>query len=153
MKFSLSEVINMATDMSKSNDRRREVLLKNDSVGLRKILDLACNYYNRWDLPEGDPPYKPSEFSDSQNMLLQHLRRLPMFMKTDGPPIVKDKRRREQLFIELLESIHEDDAKLLLACKSGELRNKLNKTFINNTFPGLIWAPAPYEDKESSTSE
>ncbi len=147
MKFSLAEVINMATDMSKSAEKRKEILIRNDSIGLRKILDLACNWYDKWDLPEGDPPYKPSDFPDSQNMLFQQLRKIPMFLKTGPIPTIGNQYRREQLFVELLETVRADDAQLILDCKSGALRNKLNKTFINNIFPNLIWAAAPYEDR------
>lgn len=68
-----------------------------------------------WELPDGDPPYKKSE-ADVPAMLHQEARRLYLFWKNGNPNL--SPMRRETLFINLLESLNDDDAKLILACKA-----------------------------------
>lgn len=70
-------------------------------------------------LPEGEPPYK------SNGALSQHVtkgafwqicRKLDIFLREDLTPL-----KREQQFITALESISEEDAKILLAVKDQTL--------------------------------
>ena len=68
----------------------------------------------KWALPEGVPPYRKSEV-DVPAMLHQEARRLYLFWE-GGNPNLKPA-RREQLFINLLESLNQDDAELILAAK------------------------------------
>lgn len=74
-----------------------------------------------WVLPEGVPPYKPymGKAGTSPTDLLKAILRgrLEYFKKTKPVPSMK----REELFIRLLEAIHADEAKVLLAVKDQEL--------------------------------
>jgi hypothetical protein len=74
-------------------------------------------------LPEGDPPYKPdaAPMGMSPAVFRQELQRLYIFCRKDLTPI-----KREQLFISLLESIHPDEAKVMIAVKDQKL-DKLYK--------------------------
>lgn len=74
-------------------------------------------------LPEGDPPYKPdtAPMGMSPAVFRQELQRLYVFCRKDLTPI-----KREQLFISLLESIHPDEAKVMIAVKDQKL-DKLYK--------------------------
>jgi hypothetical protein len=74
-------------------------------------------------LPEGEPPYKPdaAPMGMSPAVFRQELQRLYIFCRKDLTPI-----KREQLFISLLESIHPDEAKVMIAVKDQKL-DKLYK--------------------------
>lgn len=95
---------------------------KND-VALKMLLEYAYLPEKKFDLPEGDPPYKPDDapIGMSPANLRMEMKRLYIFKREDLKPL-----RREQLFINLLESVHPDEAKLLLAVKEQKL-NKLYK--------------------------
>lgn len=95
---------------------------KND-VALKILLEYAYLPEKKFDLPEGDPPYKPDDapIGMSPANLRMEIKRLYIFKREDLKPL-----RREQLFINLLESVHPDEAKLLLAVKEQKL-NKLYK--------------------------
>lgn len=95
---------------------------KND-VALKMLLEYAYLPEKKFDLPEGDPPYKPDDapIGMSPANLRMEIKRLYIFKREDLKPL-----RREQLFINLLESVHPDEAKLLLAVKEQKL-NKLYK--------------------------
>jgi len=94
----------------------------------------------KWLLPEGDPPYKPLDSStDMQGRLESELRRFHLFIEgnTDTQRNLKQT-RREALFIDLLESIDPDDAKLVLGMKNGKLPYKgITKKMVAETFPKL----------------
>lgn len=95
---------------------------KND-VALKILFEYAYLPEKKFDLPEGDPPYKPDDapIGMSPANLRMEMKRLYIFKREDLKPL-----RREQLFINLLESVHPDEAKLLLAVKEQKL-NKLYK--------------------------
>jgi hypothetical protein len=64
-------------------------------------------------------------------------RRLYLFLKGGNPNITK--LRREALYIELLESVHPEDAKMLIAAKSKKLPYKgINAKLVKEAFPGLL---------------
>lgn len=69
-------------------------------------------------LPDGDPPYKQdaAPIGMTPAILKQELRRLYVFCRQDLPAI-----RRETLFVQLLESVHPSEAKVLLAIKDQDL--------------------------------
>ena len=74
---------------------------------------------------------------DQQNILYSEYRRLYLFTKNGNPNLKQI--RRESLFIELLESVDKDDAKLLLHMKDKNLPYPgVTKDIINKAFPGLI---------------
>jgi hypothetical protein len=68
------------------------------------------------DLPSGEPPYKPAtqeQSSDLEERLYSEWKKMYLFFP--GNNIAKV--RREQLFIQYLEGLHPEDAKLILAMK------------------------------------
>ena len=69
-------------------------------------------------LPDGDPPYKldTAPIGMTPGTFKQELRRLYVFCRKDLPAI-----RRESLFVQLLESVHPSEAKVLLAIKDQNL--------------------------------
>lgn len=100
------------------------------------IANLALNPKVNWLLPEGNPPYKPCEF-DAEGRFLSEIRRLYLFLEGGNNNLEQTK--REQLFIDILESVDPDDAKLLLAMKDKKMPFKsINKTLIKKAFPN-IW--------------
>jgi hypothetical protein len=78
-------------------------------------------------LPDGEPPYKPS--SEPLGMtpvnLLTELRRFYVFCRSDLKQL-----QREAMFVGLLEGLHADEVKLMMAVKDQTLHKlypKLNK--------------------------
>lgn len=87
-------------------------------------------------LPEGTPPYKPSDFEDP-SAIYREDRRLYLFVEGGNPNL--NPLRREMLFIEVLETVHPDDAKLLLAVKDKTLPYKsITEKLVKEAFPKLL---------------
>jgi hypothetical protein len=118
---------------------KAEVLKKYSSPQLKTVLGYTYDPNVTWLLPEGDPPYTPASAIDGENVFKAEMRRLYLFVKgpTDAQKNLKPM-RREKLFIEMLESIHPDDAKVLLAMKNRRLPYKgLTRSLVELAFPSL----------------
>jgi hypothetical protein len=88
------------------------------SGALRILFEHAFKPEKKFLLPETDPPYKADihPIGMAPTTLLHESKRLYVFTRAD-----LTKLKREGLFIDLLESIDKNDAKVLLAVKNQEL--------------------------------
>ena len=120
-------------------DEKKEVLLKYANNGaFREILKYAFDPNIKFLLPPGNPPYN-SVVDESENptYLYGLLRKLYLFVE-GGNPNLKPA-RREYLFIELLESVHDQEAQLLLQIKDKKIKCRgLTYKLVKETFPELI---------------
>lgn len=98
-----------------------------ENAALKFIFQYAFIPEQKFDLPDGEPPYKKDAgpMGMSPGNLLQETKRLYIFTRAKE----LNKIRKEQLFIQLLENIHPSEAKLMLAVKD----QKLNKLYKNVT--------------------
>ena len=136
MKLGISEILRMAND-AQDEHARLHILRMNDSPTLRNMLNLALNKNVIWQLPDGIPPYKPNDLVDQQHRLYTEMRKMYLFIE-GGSPNLKQL-RRETLFIELLESLDPEDAKLVIAAKDKNFPySNITIELINTAFPGLI---------------
>lgn len=81
-------------------------------------------------LPEGDPPFKPdtAPMGMTPAVLRHEMTKLYVFCREDLKPL-----KREQLFINLLESVHPIEAKILIAIKDrnlDKLYKKINRKLV-----------------------
>lgn len=138
MRLSISEILKKA-DVLPVEDCIK-FLQANNSAPLQEILKNAFDATVEFILPEGAPPYKENPYPGQETRLYSETRRLYIFKKGQAPNLKAIK--REQLFIEILESIHPDDAKLLIAMKDKKLSLRLiDAEVVNRAFPGLIVTP------------
>lgn len=131
------EVLEMVDKASTKQDKM-DILKNNDSMVLRNVLIGTFDDAIEWNLPEGDPPYTPSEEHNAPTFLSKQLSQLVYFIKGNkGDNLTKLK--RETMFIRLLESIHPKDAKIVLAMVAKKLPVKgLTKAMVKEVFPNLI---------------
>ena len=136
MKLSVSEILKNASAI-KSDDHRIAYLKANYSIALETILRGAFDPRIKWQLPEGAPPYKPNSIVDQQHVLFTECRRMYLFIEGGHPDLKQN--RREQLFVELLEMLDPEDAKLLLAVKEKHLPYPgITPELIRKGFPGVL---------------
>lgn len=136
---SIHEILKEANAISNVDERIAFMHLHNSSA-LQTILKCCYDSTVEWLLPEGDPEYKPSQLHESQGMLRNNtvLRKFKIFIKNNGYDDLP-KIKRENIFIQLLETIDKDDAKIVLAAKNRKLPfRKINKAFVRKCFPDLL---------------
>ena len=110
---------------AKDKPKKIEVLRQYDSPGMRMILKGAFDPKIEWDLPPGVPPYIANEApAGTEHTFLEvEAKRLYNFAKGGNDQL--NKIRKETLFIQMLEGLHADEAKVLI-----DIKNKsLNKTY------------------------
>lgn len=135
-KTSISKIINDCAAL-KTEAEKVQHLQQHYSTALTTVLQYGLDKRAVWALPEGDPPYKSSDLTfDNEGMLYSEARRLYLFLEGGNPNLTQF--RREMLFIGLLESIHPDDAKIILLAKNKKMPKGITKKIVNLAFPGLI---------------
>lgn len=110
---SLSDILSEASEQKNKVDKVN-TLRRYDSPALRSVIAHMFDPRIKFNLPEGDPPYSPSQF-DTKTRLYSEIRKLYIWVEGVGPNMPRVK--REKLFIDLLESVDPQDAKMLLSMK------------------------------------
>ena len=136
MRLGIFQIFEQAAAL-KTVQEKIDFLRAQQSPALLTILKYAYDPKLVWDLPDGAPPYKPCIYPAQEMRLMSEVRRLYLFVKGGNPNLTKIK--REALYIELLESIHPQDAELLNSIKEKKIPYKgITAKLVKEAFPSLI---------------
>jgi len=111
--------------------------IANLTPDLKTLLKYTYHKDVKFDLPEGDPPYKPMETPENMghNRLPREMRKFQYFFKESNLNTIK----REKLFIELLETVSPEEAKLVLMVKNKKLTYKgFTRKLVEEALPELF---------------
>jgi hypothetical protein len=92
-----------------------------------------------FDLPEGDPPYKPLDVPDNwgYNRMPKELRKVGYFLR--GTQNNLTKYQKEKMFIDMLESVSPEEAQLFLMIKNKKITYKgITRKLIEESMPELL---------------
>ena len=121
----------------KSKKDKIAVLKDNESWALKDIIRGSMDSSIQWNLPGGDPPYAPSDEHNHPSNLLKENEQFKYFVK-GGPGDQMPDLKRENIFIGLIEGVHPQDAKLVIAMINKEKPKGLSKQVVQEAFPGLL---------------
>lgn len=138
----ISEVLTN-TGKKRGKAEKQKYLKDNYSVALITVLKGAWDPIVEWNLPEGVPPYKKDDAPighSSSNLHLEQ-KRLPYFVK--GHPLAKGlpNSKVEKMFIDMLESVHPNEADILIAMKDKAFTGKfggVTKKMVAEVWPDLF---------------
>ena len=101
-----------------------------------QILEAVCDVRVIFELPEGAPPYNSAEdMIDNTGGLYKEIRKMYIFTKNRRSAAIQPF-KREKVFIEMLESIHPEDTKLMLSVKDKKLPYKgITTKLVQEAFP------------------
>lgn len=136
--FKMNSVAKVLQQINELKDKKQiiESLRVNGHPVLMNILKYMFDPSIKFLLPEGKPPFKVNIY-DEPKALLNESRRLYLFIEGGNPNLKPI--RREQIFIEILETVSPDDADLLIAMKDKKSPYKyITKAVVKEAFPGLI---------------
>ena len=135
----ISEVLTEAGKIVK-RDERIKFLQLNKSPGLTDILRINYDDTIVSALPAGAPNYQQDDApKDYQYTILnKSYTQFKYFFK--GPIANEMKQiKRESLFLNLLETLHVEEAELLIAAKDKKMKYKgITKKLVKDAFPNLI---------------
>lgn len=134
----IATILKNAASLSKDEDKIK-YLKDNDDQAIRWIL--MCMYDRarvNFNVPNKTmPDYIPNRSRNTINALYSQIRKLPYFVEGElGGNLTQIK--RELMFVGLLESVHVDDAEVLLKMLQQEPYEGLSKSVINAAYGELI---------------
>jgi hypothetical protein len=136
MQIGLYEFLLKVSKLKKTQEKI-DAIRYNDSLPLRVILQGAFDPSVEWLLPEGEPPYRPNDLVDQQHVLIKDIEKLRYFIKGFYDNLNQTK--RESMFVELLERVDPQDAKLLCAIKDKKMPFPgITIQHVKEGLPGLI---------------
>ena len=102
---------------AKTKDQKVLILKQNNSEGLRMVLKSSFDPKIKWSIPEGEVPYRANDVpaGTEHTVLAMECKKLWHFIK--GADKGTPQHKKENMFIQMLEGLHESEAKLLIAAK------------------------------------
>ena len=136
-EFNILETLDLV-DKAKTREEKRQILTDRDNFATRALLQLNYHPDVKWHLPPGKPPYTPGQVADSTpNSLHFEVKKFDYYV--DPSPHDLPMLRRESMFVELLERVDPNDAKLIIAIKDRKLSYKgLSYKLVKDTWPDLL---------------
>ena len=126
---------------AKTKKEKVDLLQEYNNNGLRSILIINFDESLKFLLPEGEVPFRPNDApaGTEHTRLDSEYRGLYRFFK-GGDSSLKSM-RREQLFVQLLEGLHKDEAEMLVLACNKELQSKyrVTKAVVSEAFPQIEW--------------
>ena len=139
MKLLMHEVLQKVSN-AKTKAQKVKLLEGFNTPALRAILIANFDESVISMLPDGEVPYKKNEApEDTEHTKLAHeYRKLYLFFK-GGANISQT--RRETLFIQLLEGLHQGEAEVLCLVKDKRIgkRWKITRQCVEQAFPSIQW--------------
>ena len=116
----LSEILDKV-HKAKTKTQKVNILREYNSESLRMIIKASFDPKIEWAVPEGSVPFKRNEApaGTEHSVLAYESRKLWHFIKGADNATVQFK--KEQMFIQMLEGLHESEADLLVAAKDKRL--------------------------------
>ena len=120
MDLLISEILEQVSKV-KTKKEKINILREHDHQSLRMVIKSSFDPNIVWSLPEGDVPYKHNDApaGTEHSSLSYESRKLYHFISGGNPQINQNK--RESMFVQLLEGLHESEAALLVAAKDKKL--------------------------------
>ena len=134
----MSEVLDKVAK-AKTKKQKVELLRQHNTDALRMVLKSSFDPKIEWDLPEGDVPYTPNEAPEGteHNMLAHEARTLFHYIKGGNPQLTQN--RRENMFIQLLEGLHQSEAEIIVSAKDKGLHRKYKGLSANVVKEAFGW--------------
>ena len=139
MKLLMHEVLQKVSN-AKTKAQKVKLLEGFNTPALRAILIANFDESVISMLPDGEVPYKQNDAPEEteHTVLVHEYRKLYLFFK-GGANISQT--RRETLFIQLLEGLHQGEAEVLCLVKDKKIgkRWKITRQCVEQAFPSIQW--------------
>ena len=115
-----SEILDMV-HKAKTKEQKVQILRENNTDALRMLLKAAYDPKIKWVFPAGEVPYTPNDApaGTEHTVLAMEAKKLWHFIV--GADNETKQHRKESMFFQMLEGLHESEAKLLVNAKDKKL--------------------------------
>ena len=120
MDLLISEILDKVSKV-KTKQEKVNILREHNHPSLRMVIKSSFDANIEWALPEGEVPFTRNEAPEGteHSSLSYESRKLYHFIKGGNPQITQNK--RETMFVQMLEGLHESEAAVLVAAKDKKL--------------------------------
>ena len=136
----VSEVLALVSKQ-KTKAKKIQVLKDNESLHLKSVLIWNFDESVKSMLPDGDVPFKQNDapVGTEHLRLAYEWKKLYNFVR--GGYDALRPMKREQLFMQLLEGLHPDEAEIICLVKDKNLKKKykLTRAIVEEAFPDIQW--------------
>ena len=140
MKLLISEVL-QKVHSAKTKAEKIRLLKENNSQVLRSLFIWNFDESVQSVVPEGDVPYTPNDAPQGteHTLLEKEGRKFYYFIKGGAENVPR--MQRENMFIQMCEGLHADEAKILCLVKDKKLHKKfrITKNVVSEAFPSINW--------------
>ncbi len=140
MKLLISEVLQKVSN-AKTKARKIELLQQHNTDALRMLLIWNFDDSVISELPTGEVPFQANEapVGTEHTVLEKEARLLYNFVQGGNNGLQQS--RRENMFIQMLEGLHKDEANVLCLVKDKQLgkKYKITKACVTEAFPQINW--------------
>lgn len=117
--------------------RRKQILINNRTEHLEKFLRYAFHPDIKFLLPKGSPPFQKGPDGNNSKAIYSQIRMLNYLTNEYAGNLTPLK--KEQMFIQILESVSASEAELLLQMKDKKLKvTGLSYNLVKEVFPHLL---------------
>ena len=128
-------------DKQRTKAKKIEILQEYDDMALKAILIWNFDPTAISVLPEGPVPYKENEvpIGTDHTSLRREWKNLYHFLKGGNDSL--STMRRETMFIQMLEGLHPEEAKIICLVKDKDLESKYKITYdiVQQAYPDIQW--------------
>ena len=128
---------------AETDDEKVFLLQQNDNFTVKTLLQCTFSTNINFDLPETDPPYTEDDSPEGLSLTSLHreVKKFVYFVPWHQS-YVKNPIKREQIFIEMLEGLHDSEAKLVLNVKAKQISG-ISHDVAHRAFPSVVSEPPP----------
>jgi hypothetical protein len=136
----LSEVLDKVSKQ-RTKAKKVQVLKENESLHLKSVLIWNFDDSIVSILPEGDVPFNKNEApAGTEHTYLAHEWKILYNFVKGGNDFLRPI-KREQMFLQLLEGLHPDEAEIICLVKDKKLttKYKVTREMVQEAFPDIVW--------------
>ena len=127
--------------LSKIKSKKEKVayLKQHNTDSLRMVIKASFDPKIKWSLPEVEVPFRANDAPEGteHSVLSYEARKLWHYIEGGDPTLSQNK--RETMFVQLLESLHPDEADILVAAKDKVLHQKYKGLSKNVVMEAFDW--------------
>ena len=138
MDLLISEILDKVSK-AKTKQNKVALLKQYNSPALRMVIKSSFDPKIKWLLPEGEVPYTPNDAPEGteHSDLAYEARKLYHYIEGGNASLKQN--QRESMFIRLLESLHPDEADIVIAAKDKILHQKYKGLSKNVVMEAFDW--------------
>ena len=124
---------------AKTKDQKVKILREHNTPALRSVLKSSFDPNIKWVLPEGEVPYRKNDapIGTEHTTLATESSKLWHFIK--GGDGQTPQWKKEQMFVQMLEGLHQTEAELLINAKEKKLHQVYKALSTNVVMEAFGW--------------